>query len=120
MASDASWSIYATGSNSITVRIIPDTSQDLYYRVFCRLSSDTSSSVYDNTTLISANLASKNITINGLSPGTSYTLNVGYTSSSTSTNVTWLGAKTTTTPSGSTTTTYYYRCYDETNSTYLT
>ena len=115
----SSFAIKSTSTTSATIRIT--STENVYYRVFCRLTSDTSSSVYDEMVgLIDADTY-LDVSITGLSPGTSYTINVGYNSTGTISAVeAWLGAKTFTTSSTSAATTYYYRAYDETNSAYLT
>lgn len=116
----ASYSIYSKSTTAITLRIKADGTSNYYYRVFCRLTSDTSSSIYDEYHFIDAGTY-LNVTISGLSPGTSYTFNVGTDEDSDPTGgVTWIGSQTASTNSSSSTTTFYYRCYDKTNSTYLT
>jgi hypothetical protein len=111
----SSYSINYVGSDRIEVTITA--TGTYYFRIFCRLTSDTSSIVCDDWTAIaSGNSYTHKIT--GLSASTSYTLNVGYNTTGDNAGVTWLGAKTQSTTSAATT--YYYRAYDETNSAYLT
>lgn len=91
----ASYSISST-SKSITVTVTPDTGYN-YVRVFCRLSSDSSSSVYDKWG------NSTSVIISGLIPNTSYTVNVQQSQANGSLvgdNAGWIGAKTIVTNTG--------------------
>lgn len=91
----ASYSISST-SKSITVTVTPDTGYN-YVRVFCRLSSDSSSSVYDRWG------NSTSVIISGLIPNTSYTVNVQQSQANGSLvgdNAGWIGAKTIVTNTG--------------------
>lgn len=98
----ASYSISSVGSDQVKIRIVPDSSYS-YYRVFIRLSSDTSDSTIDQVFTITT---TSNITLNGLEPETNYTINVGYSNTNTTDRVVgWIGAKTFTTEAEET---YYY------------
>ena len=98
----ASYSISSVGSDQVKIRIVPDSSYS-YYRVFIRLSSDTSDSTIDQVFTITT---TSNITLNGLEPETNYTINVGYSNTDTTDRVVgWIGAKTFTTEAEET---YYY------------
>ena len=83
-------------SKSITIDVTPDTGYN-YVRIFCRLSSDSSSSIYDKWG------SSTSVTISGLVPGTSYTVNVQQSQVNESLvgdKAGWIGAKTIITNSG--------------------
>ena len=83
-------------SKSITVTVTPDTGYN-YVRVFCRLSSDSSSSIYDNWG------SNTSVTISSLIPGTSYTINVQQSQANGSLvgdKAGWIGAQTVITSSG--------------------
>lgn len=72
----ASFSITSYTSSSITIKITSDSTQGPYYRVFCRLTSDTSDITYDQFYTVSS--GTKTVTISGLKASTSYTINVGW------------------------------------------
>lgn len=83
-------------SKSITVTVTPDAGYN-YVRIFCRLSSDSSSSIYDNWG------SNASVTISGLIPGTSYTVNVQQSQANGSLvgdKAGWIGAQTVITNSG--------------------
>ena len=120
----ASFTVTNITTNGFTLTITRETAYSKY-RVFIRLSSDTSDSTFDGVvTFGTGNTYTKTFT--NLKANTSYIINVGKVPDQNHEAVdSWIGAKTFTTLSsssggGGTTTTYYYRCYDETNSTYLT
>lgn len=96
----ASFSITSYTSSSITIKIKSDSTQGPYYRVFCRLTSDTSDITYDQFHTVSS--GTKTVTISGLKASTSYTINVGWDQDSDHTGgVTWIGGKTQTTSASS-------------------
>lgn len=87
----ASYSIITSSitKTSVQIRINPDKNYR-YYRVFVRLYSDSSDSTYDKMFTI---VSTTTKTISGLTPGTRYTINVGYTNdNSTNRVVGWIGS----------------------------
>ena len=86
----ASYSINTITETSVRIQITPDPNYR-YYRVFVRLYSDSSDSTYDRMFSIASTTGK---TITGLTPGTRYVINVGYTNdNSTDRVVGWIGSK---------------------------
>lgn len=88
----ASYSIITSSitETSVKIQITPDPNYR-YYRVFVRLYSDSSDSTYDKMFAIASTTGK---TITGLTPGTRYVINVGYTNdNSTDRVVGWIGSK---------------------------
>ena len=87
----ASYSIITSSitETSVKIQITPDPNYR-YYRVFVRLYSDSSDSTYDKMFAITSTTGK---TITGLTPGTRYMINVGYTNdNSTDRVVGWIGS----------------------------
>ena len=73
-------------ANSITVTITPEGDYN-YFKVYCRTEGGTE---LENTWI--AATATRNYTIYGLSPSTTYVVNVGYHTNATDGTCTWMGA----------------------------
>lgn len=99
----ASFTIANYGDNYVNVRVYP-TSPYTAYRVLVRESASETAIVYDNW--FSNITASFDAYVSGLSPNTSYLVNVSYNTTPSSVGATWIGAQGFTT-SGSSSTTYY-------------
>lgn len=91
----AYFTVEGIGANSVTIYISPD-STNAYYRVFVRRS-DSSDATYEEIYSLSEPVY---ITVNDLSPGTDYVVNVGSYDISTGSTA-WFGAQTFTTSGSS-------------------
>lgn len=98
----ASFTIQSVGTNSVNISVYPSSGYT-YYRVFVRLTNATDG-IYDQW--FSGITSSFDAYVGGLSPATSYTVNVAYSIDGTAATSTWIGAQTFVT-SGGGTTTYY-------------
>lgn len=104
-----SYYVSSYDSSSITLSITPS-GDYIYFKVYCR----TLDNVEIENTWIAAT-ATRNYTIYGLSAGTTYVVNVGYSTSATDGGCTWMGSQTVTTSGGSgggggSGEYYYYAC----------
>lgn len=77
-------------TSMLWVQVQPDVNYS-WYRVFVRLTSDPSSSVFDQWYNASSAFYAD---VTGLSPNTSYTVNVAYNTSATAAGSQWIGAQT--------------------------
>lgn len=104
------FTISAISDDGATVYVSPVTTHE-WYHVYARLTSEQYGTVYDNWFRLTQGYY---VRLSGLSPGTSYTVNVAYgTGPSADETVAWIGAQTFVTTGtspgggGGTTTTYY-------------
>ncbi len=88
----ASFSLSSTAT-SITVTVTVSSDYG-YYRIFCRETDDTSGGSYYPSTTYQSKTSTWTYTISGLTPNTSYTVNVQCATSSSGANATYVGAKT--------------------------
>lgn len=95
MASTASYWTTTVEPTRVYVRINPDPNY-AYYTIFVRLTSDTSNQTYYKNHRVTEQ--GTIIEITGLSPNTSYTMNVGYNNTGNLSVEEWLGAETFSTP----------------------
>lgn len=98
----ASFTFQSVGTNSVNIRVYPSPGY-AYYRVFVRPTSATDG-VYDQW--FSGITSSFDAFVSGLSPATSYTVNVAYSIDGIAATSTWIGAQTFVTGGGGTTTYY--------------
>ena len=101
----ASFSIQNYGEDYVNIRVTPSSGYTAY-RVFVRLSSDPDDTTFDRWyTGITSRF---DVYVDGLEPGTDYTVNVAFNTSATATGSEWLDPKEFTTDgSGGGTSTYY-------------
>ncbi len=76
-------------ATSITLHVVPDANYR-YYRVFARLANDANDVSYDRKHILSQ---PQNVVIDNLWPGTSYAINVGYSSTGEDNSYTWIGTQ---------------------------
>lgn len=105
----ASFSIKNYGSDYINITVNPSPGYTAY-RVFVRLTSDAGNVTFDRW--YTGITASFDAYVSGLSPNTSYTVNVAYNTSATATGSTWLNAQEVITNGGGSGTYYAYIAFD--------